>query len=78
MRTTIRLDDTLLRRAKAEAAGSGRSLNDFIEDAVRAAVAPRAAKRKAVELPTFKGRGIQAGVDLDDSSDLLDLMEDGA
>ncbi len=75
MRTTIRLDDTLLRRAKAEAAGSGRSLNDFIEDAVRAAVAPRVATRKAIVLPTFKGRGLQPGVDLDDSSNLLDLME---
>ena len=75
MRTTIRLDDPLLRRAKAEAAANGRSLNDFIGDAVRAAVAPRSARRKAVELPTFKGRGLQPGVDLDDTSDLLDLME---
>lgn len=30
----------------------------------------------AVEIPTFKGHGLQAGVDLDDTSELLDLMDD--
>lgn len=77
MRTTIRLDDTLLRRAKAQAAASGKSLNDFIADAVRAALAPRANRpgADAVALPTFRGRGLQNGVDLDDSAALLDLME---
>lgn len=77
MRTTIRLDDVLLRRAKAQAAASGRSLNDFIADAVRAALAPRGAKPAVggVDLPTFRGRGLQAGVDLDDTAALLDLME---
>ena len=38
MRTTIRLDDSLLREAKARAARAGRSLNDFIADAVRLAL----------------------------------------
>lgn len=74
MRTTIRLDDALLRRAKSQAAASGRSLNDFIADAVRAALAPRAATPAAAELPTFGGRGVQPGVDLDDTSGLLNLM----
>lgn len=76
MRTTIRLDDILLRRAKAQAAANGKSLNDFIADAVRAALAGRARAAGAVALPTFKGRGLQPGVDLDDSAALLDLMED--
>lgn len=75
MRTTIRLDDALLRRAKAHAAASGRSLNDFITDAVRAALSPRPAKAGSLELPSFRGRGLQPGVDLDDSSALLDRME---
>jgi hypothetical protein len=80
MRTTIRLDDALLRRAKAQAAVTGRTLNDFIADAVSAALAPRAsaarvAERPRIELPTFKGRGLQPGVDLDDSAALLDLMD---
>jgi hypothetical protein len=77
MRTTIRLDDSLLRRAKAQAAATGRSLNDFIADAVRAALAPRPARgsEQDIELPTFRGRGLQPGVDLDDTAALLDLME---
>lgn len=76
MRTTIRLDDSLLRRAKAAAAASGRSLNDLIEDAIRAALAPRPAGRVSdSEMPTYRGRGLQPGVDLDDSAALLSLME---
>lgn len=77
MRTTIRLDESLLRRAKSVAATSGRSLNDFIADAVRAAVTPRAARVAGAEIPTFKGGVLLAGVDLDDSAALLDLMERG-
>lgn len=76
MRTTIRLDETLLRRAKARAAAAGRSLNDFIADAVKAALSAREAGAKAVALPSFGGRGLQPGVDLDDSAALLDLLEE--
>lgn len=78
MRTTIRLDDTLLRQAKSRAAEVGRSLNDFIADAVRAALAGRVRPRTGVPLPTFSGRGLQQGVDLDDGAALLDLMEPAA
>jgi hypothetical protein len=74
MRTTIRLDDALLRRAKSVAAASGRSLNDFIADAVRAAVTPRAGRGDAPAIPVFKGGSLLPGVDLDDSAGLLDLM----
>ncbi|WP_434479502.1 hypothetical protein [Gemmatimonas sp.] len=38
MRTTIRLEDHLLREAKAHAARAGCSLNEFIEEAVRVAL----------------------------------------
>lgn len=76
MRTTIRLDDTLLRRAKAAAAASGRSLNDLIVDAVRAALAPRPSPARVSELPTYRGHGLRAGVDLDASAALLDLMDE--
>jgi hypothetical protein len=75
MRTTIRLDETLLRRAKSMAATSGRSLNDFIADAVRAAVTPKASREAGPAIPVFKGGQLLAGVDLDDSAGLLDLMD---
>jgi hypothetical protein len=74
MKTTIRLDDGLLRRATAAAAVSGRSLTDLIVDAIRAALAPRTSPARVMELPTYKGRGLQPGVDLDDAASLLDVM----
>jgi hypothetical protein len=75
MRTTIRLDDTLLRKAKAAAAASGRSLNELIVDAIRAALSPRSSPGRVREIPTYQGKGLQPGVDLDDSAALLDLMD---
>lgn len=77
MRTTIRLDDDLLARAKAYAAHSGRSLTRVIEDALRVllerAETPR--QGRPFKMVTFKGAGLQPGVDLDDSAALLDRME---
>jgi hypothetical protein len=79
MRTTIRLDDRLLRDLKRLAASSGRTLTAVIEDALRQALA-RSQQRTArgrIELPTFRGDGLRPGVDLDDSAALLDVMERG-
>jgi hypothetical protein len=79
MRTTIRFEDALLRKAKSIAAASGKSLNDFIEDAVRVAVAMKPASNPAfAELPTFRGQGLLPGIDLDDTAALLDRMESDA
>ncbi len=79
MRTTIRLDDRLLRLAKQRAAERGKTLNAVIEEALRASLAARPASsvRVPIELPSFRGNGLQPGVDLDDSAALLDLMEKG-
>ena len=77
MRTTIRLDDELLREAKAHALATDRTLTQLIEDALREALARRhgAAKRPAIRLRTFKGSGVQPGVNLDSNAALLDLMD---
>jgi hypothetical protein len=76
MRTTIDLPDDLLTEAKERAAREGRSLSDVVGDAVRSGFSRTAtAARQPVELPTFDGGGVQPGVDLDDTSALLDLME---
>lgn len=80
MRTTIRIDDRLLAEAKAQAARSGRTLTAVVEDALRAALRrrdERGAKRPP-DLPISHGGRLQPGVDLDDSSALLDLMEGSA
>jgi hypothetical protein len=77
MRTTIRLDEQLLKSAKRYAQDTGRSLTAVIEDALRAALSRKSVKhpRKSVKLPTVSGRGVYPGVDLDDSAALLALME---
>jgi len=76
-RTTIRLDDQLLKDAKAAAAASGRTFTELVASALRETLAPPKAgpRRERVTLPTFKGTGLMPGVDLDDSAGLLDLME---
>lgn len=76
MRTTVRLDDALLREAKKAAASSGRTLAAVIEDALRAHLSRRGRVQRApFKMRTFDGGGLLPGVDLDDSSALLDLME---
>ncbi len=78
MRTTIRLEDHLLREAKAQAARAGHSLNHFIEEAVRAALYKQGSDQPVPPpLPLFRGgRGLRAGVDLDNNAALLELMDD--
>lgn len=77
MRTTIRLDDQLLKSAKRFAHDTGTSLTAVIEDALRQILSRRAIKqpRNRVKLTTVSGRGVRPGVDVDDSSALLDFME---
>lgn len=77
MQTTIRMEDELLRLAKAAAAEAGESLTAFIEAAVRRQLDARrsAATADRPSIPVFAGTGLLPGVDLDDSSALLEIME---
>ncbi len=77
MRTTIRIDDRLLKEAKQLAVRRGTSLTAIIEDALREALARQGSsgQREPARLVTVDGNGLQPGVDLDDSAALLDLME---
>lgn len=77
MRTTIRLDDELLTGVKELAVRTGRTLTAVIEDALRETLARhrRRPKPKPIHLKTVGGNGSQAGVDLDNTAELLDLME---
>ena len=77
MRTTIRLSDDLLRRAKKKAAEKGRTLTSLIEDGLKIILAEpqRAAPRARVHLPISKASGgTLPGVDLNRSSELEDRM----
>ena len=77
MRTTININDRLLSEAKKRAADTHRTLTAVIEDALRLAL--REKNRKAdtgrIRIPTSGSGGVLPGINLDDSSSLLDRME---
>jgi hypothetical protein len=77
MRTTIHLPDDLLTLIKRRAADTNRTLTAVIEEALRRALTPTRRDRRAppARLTTFGTEGLQPGVDLDDSSALLDVMD---
>ena len=77
MRTTVRLDDALLTAVKKLAVERGTTLTAVLEEALReklARVHGLAPSAAAPALPTFRGKGPRAGVDLHDTAALLDLM----
>lgn len=77
MRTTVRLDDHLFTAAKRYAAKTGQTLTEVLSDALREVLARKRRGEDAacVRLPTFKGQGLQAGIDLDRTAALLDVMD---
>jgi hypothetical protein len=77
MRTTIRLLDDLLQRAKKKAAEQGRTLTSLVEEGLKTVLAEsKAVRRTRVDLPISKASGgTLPGVDLNRSSDLQDRME---
>jgi len=77
MRTTIRLDDQLLEKAKQYALAHGTTFTAIVEDALREKLMnrPLTKKHSHIKLKTVKGKGVNAGIDLDDSASLLDVMD---
>jgi hypothetical protein len=78
MRTTVRLDDALLQQAKREAANRRETLTALIEQGLRLVLAQSRSSRrgKRVTLPVCRaGGGTLPGIDLNDTSSLLDVME---
>lgn len=80
MRTTIYIPDDLLTEVKRLAAETHTTVTAVIEDALRERLARRRKKTqlKPVLLTTYGKKGVQPGVDLDDTASLLDLMEVGS
>ncbi len=77
-RTTVRLPDDLVRRAKRKALAEGRSLTALIEDGLRRVLADRvpAARTKRVLPPVSSATGgLMPGVDLDNAAAMQE-MED--
>ena len=78
MRTTVRLPEELLAKAKQLAHERGTTLTALIEEGLIMTLerAPKVGKVRPVRVPVSKATGgLQPGVDLSDSAALLDYME---
>lgn len=78
MRTTIHVNDSLLKQIRQLAARSGQTLTALIELALRQLLAQqeRRPTRRHIQLRTMKGNGPRPGVSLDNTQDLLDRMDE--
>jgi hypothetical protein len=77
MKIIINLPDDLVQQAKKVALETGTTLTEIIGNALRETLAERRQRtvRKDFKLITHGKGGLQPGVDLDDTSALLDLMD---
>ncbi|HTT82829.1 MAG TPA: DUF6364 family protein [Rhizomicrobium sp.] len=75
-RTTVRLPDDLLRRAKRKAAAEGRSLTALIEDGLRLVTSEggRSRRPRRIRPPVSSASGgLMPGIDLDDTATLQEM-----
>jgi len=77
MRTTITVDDDLLRQAKRQAAGTGRTLSRLVEEALRDVLSRRSTERDDYRftLVTHRGTDSRVAVDLASNEAVRDLMD---
>jgi metal-responsive CopG/Arc/MetJ family transcriptional regulator len=76
MRTTVRLNQDLLREAKKAAAESGTTLTALIQDSLRKTLSDRAPrKRKTIRFTTWGKGGALTGVNLHSNAGLLARMD---
>jgi hypothetical protein len=77
MRTTLTLNDEVMKLARQKAARENRSLREVINESLRLGLTlgqHRSAARYVFRLKTVRGR-IMPGVDLHDRDKLFDLMD---
>jgi hypothetical protein len=76
MRTTLDLEDSLVRQAKRRAVKEGRTLTALLEDALRRYLSPRQRSGRRFRLKLLKKKGrLTSGVDLSDRDALYERME---
>ena len=77
MRTTMDIDDELLRAAKAHATDTRKTLKATVEQALREFLeGPDRAAPDAPPIPVFRGQSVQPGADLTDNAALEAIMND--
>ncbi|HUP00170.1 MAG TPA: ribbon-helix-helix protein, CopG family [Gemmatimonadota bacterium] len=77
MRTTLNLDDEVMRALRRRAAETGRTLTSLVEEALRSMLEgdSRPDPEYRLEWTVVPG-GARPGVDLSDRDALLDIMDD--
>ena len=74
MKTTLNIDDTVMRLLKQEAAKRGCTMSELVESALRQALMSRHSRSSLPPLPAFRSGG--ALVDVADREALYRAMED--
>ncbi|MCC6124259.1 MAG: DegT/DnrJ/EryC1/StrS aminotransferase family protein [Pirellulales bacterium] len=79
MEAIIHIDDRLFHRAQAFAQASGQSVDAFISQSIEKTLENQSeeAKKGKYCFPRDRGGGVLPGVDLSNSAELLDIMEEG-
>lgn len=79
MRTTLSINDHLLKEAKRRSVERNCSLGEVVDEALRLSLATQKKTGTGSQitrpLKTFKGSGIQSGVELNNSASLLEAMD---
>jgi hypothetical protein len=75
-RTTVRLPEDLMKRAKRKAIAEGRSVTALIEDGLRQVLSEhrRSGRTRRLPLPVSSATGgLMPGIDLDDAASLQEI-----
>jgi hypothetical protein len=73
MKTTLNIDESVMRRLKREAARQGRTMSEMVETALRLLLKQQRQRSKLPPLPTFDSGG--TFVDIADREALYEAME---
>jgi plasmid stability protein len=73
MKTTLNIDDTVMRRLRQEAARQGRTMSEMVEAALRLLLRSQARRENPAPLPRFRSGGTL--VDIADRNALYEVMD---
>ena len=78
MRTTLNINDTLLKEARKCSIERNCSLGEIVDEALRLSLVTRKKSGTTIiarPLKTFEGSGIQPGIDLNNNASVLEAMD---
>ncbi|HEX3430641.1 MAG TPA: ribbon-helix-helix protein, CopG family [Rhizomicrobium sp.] len=73
MKTTLNIDDSVMRSLRREAARQGRTMSELVESALRLLLQSPAKPRKRARLPSFRSGGML--VDISDRDALYNAID---